>query len=65
VIARRLNVPLVAKSPEEAADHFGWLGLFVGMDVPASSERTWALLHWEPKQPEILPDIDRPSYFDI
>ncbi len=31
-IGRGLNVPVVAKSPEEAADHFGWLGFFVGID---------------------------------
>ena len=63
VIARRLSVPLVAKSPEEAADHFGWFALFAGMDVPASSKRTRAVLGWEPKQPGLLHDIDRPSYF--
>ncbi|TIX44269.1 MAG: SDR family oxidoreductase, partial [Mesorhizobium sp.] len=28
VIGRRLNVPVVAKSAEEAADHFGWFAMF-------------------------------------
>jgi nucleoside-diphosphate-sugar epimerase len=63
VIARRLNVPLVAKSAPDAADHFGWFALFAAMDVPASSERTRALLGWAPTQPGLLRDIDRPSYF--
>jgi nucleoside-diphosphate-sugar epimerase len=26
VIGRHLNVPVIAKSPDEAKDHFGWLG---------------------------------------
>jgi nucleoside-diphosphate-sugar epimerase len=64
VIGRRLNVPVVAKSPEEAADHFGWFALFAAMDVPTSSERTRALLGWEPKQPGLIADIDQPSYFE-
>ena len=63
VIGRRLNIPVVSKAPEEAADHFGWFAFFAGMDVPASSERTRALLGWEPKQPGLLADIDQPSYF--
>ena len=37
VIGRRLNVPVVAKSPEEAADHFGWFAHFAAIDSPASS----------------------------
>jgi nucleoside-diphosphate-sugar epimerase len=63
VIGRRLNVPVVGKSREEAADHFGWFALFAGMDAPASSERTRALLGWGPKQPELIADIDQPSYY--
>ena len=39
-IGRRLNVPVVSKSKEEAAGHFGWLAYFAGMDAPASSRLT-------------------------
>jgi nucleoside-diphosphate-sugar epimerase len=63
VIGRRLNLPVVAKSPEEAAEHFGWFAHFAAMDAPTSSERTRALLRWQPSQPELLADIDQPSYF--
>ena len=64
VIGRRLNVPVVAKTPEEAGGHFGWFTLFAGMDVATSSERTRALLGWEPKQPGLIADIDQPGYFE-
>jgi hypothetical protein len=40
IIGRRLNLPVVSKSPEEAAEHFGFLGQLVGMDVPVSSTET-------------------------
>ncbi len=63
VIGRRLDVPVVSKAAEQAADHFGWFTLFAGMDVPTSSERTRALLGWDPKQPGLIADIDQPSYF--
>ena len=55
VIGRRLNLPVVAKSPAEAADRFGLLGLFFGSDIPASSERTRGLLGWQPKRPGSSP----------
>ena len=64
VIGRRLNVPVVAKSPEEAADHFGWLGFVLGLDCPASSAQTQERLGWRPTQPGLIPDLDRPSYFE-
>ncbi len=64
VIGRRLNVPVVSKSPNEAADNFGWFTHFVSMDAPASSERTREMLGWQPKQPGLIADIDRARYFE-
>jgi nucleoside-diphosphate-sugar epimerase len=64
VIGRRLNVPVVARSPEEAADHFGWLGHFLGIDCPASSAQTQERLGWRPRQPALIPDLDRARYFE-
>jgi nucleoside-diphosphate-sugar epimerase len=63
VVGHRLNVPVVSKSKDEAAAHFGWFATFAGMELAASSSRTQALLGWEPKQPGLLADIDHPSYF--
>jgi nucleoside-diphosphate-sugar epimerase len=64
VIGRRVNVPVVAKSPAEAAEHFGWLAPFVAIDGPASSAQTRERLGWRPKQPGLIPDLDRPRYFE-
>jgi nucleoside-diphosphate-sugar epimerase len=64
VIGRRLRVPVVSKSPEQAADRFGWLAHFVGMDSPASSKLTEEKLEWQPKQPGIIADLERGTYFD-
>jgi nucleoside-diphosphate-sugar epimerase len=65
VIGRRLDLPVVAKSPEEAVNHFGWFAHFATLDNPTSSERTRDLLGWQPKHPELIPDLDRPRYFEI
>ena len=62
VIARRLDVPLVSKTADEAF----YMQLWTEMeDVPASSERTRALLGWEPTEPGLIADIDRPAYFEF
>jgi nucleoside-diphosphate-sugar epimerase len=63
VIGRRLNIPVVSKSPVEAAKHFGWFAMFAGIDAPASSARTRAELGWKPEQPGLIADVDHPAYF--
>ena len=63
VIGRRLNIPVVSKTPQEAAEHFGWFAPFVGFDVPTSSDRTQSLLGWKPQLPGLIADFDHPAYF--
>jgi nucleoside-diphosphate-sugar epimerase len=64
VIGRHLSMPVVSKSSEEAAHHFGWFAHFAAMNNPASSQRTREQLGWQPKQPGLIPDLDRPRYFE-
>lgn len=64
VIGRRLSVPIVSKSLEQAAAHFAWLGRFLALDVPASSTRTQEGLGWRPRQPGLISDIERGHYFE-
>jgi len=63
VIARRLNIPLVSKSRDEAAGHFGWFAHFAAIDCPASSNLTRERLGWRPVQPTLLADMEGGSYF--
>lgn len=49
VIGAGLGVPVRSLSADEAAGHFGWLGAFAGMDLPASSALTRDRLGWGPK----------------
>jgi nucleoside-diphosphate-sugar epimerase len=63
VIGRGLKVPVVALGPEEASKHFGWLGMFVGRDVPASSAYTREKLGWNPTGPGLISDLENMRYF--
>lgn len=63
IIGRHLNLPVVSKSPEEAADHFGWMARFVGLDMPASSVLTQQQLNWHPSHSSLLADLEQGSYF--
>jgi nucleoside-diphosphate-sugar epimerase len=63
-IGRGLNVPVVSKSREAAADHFGWIARFFGIDGPASSALTQERLGWRPVQPGIIADLNAEHYFE-
>jgi nucleoside-diphosphate-sugar epimerase len=62
-IGRRVNVPVVSKSRDQAPEHFGWLAGFVGLDLAASSARTQAQLGWQPTGPGLISDLDAVQYF--
>ena len=60
-IGRRINVPVVSKTPEEAPEHFGWLAFFVGNDAPASSAKTQKRLGWHPTRTGLIADVEHPE----
>jgi nucleoside-diphosphate-sugar epimerase len=62
VISRGLKVLVVSISPQEAADHFGWLGMFAGRDVPASSAQTRERVGWRPTGPGLIADLKQMHY---
>ena len=64
IIGRRLNLPVVSKSSEEAPAHFGFMAYFAGMDAPASSARTQELLGWRPTHSGLISDLDQLHYFE-
>ena len=63
-IGRGLNAPVVSKSREDAADHFGWIAHFFGVDAPASSAQTQERLGWRPVQPGLIADLNAEHYFE-
>jgi nucleoside-diphosphate-sugar epimerase len=65
VIGRRLKLPVVSKTPAQAAEHFGWLGIFAGLDGPASSALTRERLGWRPVGPGLIADLERAHNLEI
>jgi nucleoside-diphosphate-sugar epimerase len=61
-IGHGLNVPVISISPEQAQEHFGFLGFFAGRDAPASSAKTRAELGWNPTGPSLLTDLANMNY---
>ena len=61
-LGRGLRLPVVSIAPDEAEAHFGWMGMFVGLDMPASSSQTQARLGWRPIGPALIADLDEARY---
>lgn len=64
VIGRRLNVPVVSIPQEKAVEHFGWIGMFFGMGVLASSALTQGTLGWRPAHIGLVADLEGGTYFE-
>jgi nucleoside-diphosphate-sugar epimerase len=61
-IGQGLNVPVTSLSPEQAHEHFGFLGFFAGWDAQTSSAQTRAKLGWDPSGPDLLTDLGNMRY---
>jgi hypothetical protein len=64
-IGRHLDLPVVSIAPDDATEHFGWLGLIWSLDMPTSSASTRARLGWEPTGPKLIADIEAGHSFRI
>lgn len=57
-IGRGMKVPVMSLDGEQAAAHFGWMAMFVTLDLPASSALTRERLGWEPTGPGLIADLE-------
>ncbi len=64
VIGRHLEVPAVSIAPDDAYEHFGFLGGFFGTDSPASSTLTQERTGWRPTHPGLIEDLAEGHYFN-
>jgi nucleoside-diphosphate-sugar epimerase len=63
VIGRHVEVPVESIAAEDAYEHFGFMGGLLGLDSPASSERTRERFAWQPEQPGLIEDLEQGHYF--
>jgi len=61
-IAEALGVPVTSVAPEDAVEHFGFIGRFFALDMSASSHHTRELLDWTPTGPTLIEDIKAGAY---
>ena len=61
-IAESLGVPATSVAPEDAVEHFGFIGRFFALDMSASSNRTRELIDWTTTGPTLIEDIKAGAY---
>ncbi len=61
-LGRALGVPAQSVPADELGAYVGWLGMFFGMDLSATSTATQELLGWTPTGPSLIEDIDGGAY---
>jgi nucleoside-diphosphate-sugar epimerase len=64
-IGAGLGLPAESVTAEELAERYGFIGRIFGLDIPASSAATRALLNWEPTGPGLVADIEGGAYFPV
>lgn len=64
VIGRGLRVPVKSLSPDQVEGHFGWMSLFMGLDLSASSTWTQDRLDWRPTGPALIADLEAMHFRD-
>ncbi|MDL9945439.1 SDR family oxidoreductase [Gordonia sp. ABSL11-1] len=62
-IGRGLGIDTAAVEPDDAAERFGYLAAFAGVDNPTSSAATRELMGWKPEEVGLIEDIDAGHYF--
>jgi nucleoside-diphosphate-sugar epimerase len=62
VVGRKLGLPVVDLTPDEAIEQFTWLGRFLAVDSTASSAITQEAFGWKPTHPTLLEDLEAGYY---
>ncbi|SMF88866.1 Nucleoside-diphosphate-sugar epimerase [Azospirillum oryzae] len=61
-LARGLKIPAVSIPQDKAPESFGWMAMFAGIDMAASSALTQATLGWRPLGPGLIADLEAMRY---
>ena len=61
-IGRAFDLPVASIPDDDVPEHFGWIGRYFAMNMPATSAATQELLGWTPTGPTLIADIDAGGY---
>lgn len=58
-LGRVLNLPVKRLTAHQAAEHFGWMNIFITHDMSATSDLTQQRLGWKPTGPSLISDLEQ------